>query len=818
MIGATVINSARAPSMSPLPLPLTPIIGREREIATLVALLRRPEIRLLTLTGPGGVGKTRLALTVANQLGDDFPDGVIFVSMAPVAHPDLVAPAVAHLLGVRDAGNEPLVARLQEFVRERRLLLVLDNFEHLVDAAPLVTDLLSAAAGIRILVTSRTRLRLSGEHEHVVPPLGLAGPTAHVSSEAMAESPAVQLFVDRAQAVQEAFVLTAENAVTVAAICRRLDGLPLAIELAAARAKVLSPAALLARLERRLVVLTGGGRDLPARQQTMRDTIAWSYDLLSAPEQRLFRRLTVFVGGFTLEAAEAIGYRLSAIGDQSDPNDDPFPTPRPPSPITHHPSPTTLDLITSLVDKSLLQRVEAADGEPRCSMLETVRELGLERLTAGGEWDEASRRHAAYFLAFAEQREPGGALPLRIARLDRFAADHNNLGAACDRLCDGGAVEECLRLADACAHYWYVRGRLSEGATRLHIALATAGAAPSAARGRVLNWASIFAITMGNAQASSTFGQEALEVWNSVGDPLGRAAALYNLAEAEEHHGHWDEAAELFDRAADIWRGEGQLHNLGRALMMRGGVAYSQGDLERAVTIEEEAAALFRHVGAPRWIGMTVCLLGTFAAGQQRFLEAARHYRESFRTLIESTDVVWLFKPLAGLAAVSVENGDVERAARLLGAVDRMLLGSGGHPYGLNRPAYERADTAARAALGEERFTAIHEAGARLTLADLLAEADAIVAMAEEAARQPRRRGAGSLPALTSREREVLDLLANGRTDREIAGILYISRRTVNFHVANILGHLAVHSRQEAVARAHDLGLLRASPNTSRYT
>jgi predicted ATPase/DNA-binding CsgD family transcriptional regulator len=788
-----VINSARAAHPSPLPLPLTPFVGREREVAALVALSHRPEVRLLTLTGPGGVGKTRLALAVADRLAEEFPDGVGFVSLAPVAHPDLVPAAVAQVLGVREAGNEPLVARLQVFLRERRLLLVLDNYEHVIDAAPLVTDLLSIAPDIRILVTSRARLRLSGEHEHVVPPLGLADGGEQVSYDAVAESPAVQLFVARARAAQEAFALTAENAAAVAAICRRLDGLPLAIELAAARVKVLSPSALLARLERRLVVLTGGGRDLPARQQTMRDTIAWSYDLLSAPEQRLFRRLAIFVGGCTFEAAEAI----ARVG--GDPDVEPF------------------DGITSLVDKSLLQRVEGVDGEPRYSMLETVREFGLEQLVESGEFDELSRLHAAYFLSLAEQREPAVLSTTPLAVLDRFIVDHDNLSAACDRLCDGSTVEECLRLAAACAPYWYVRGHLREGATRLHNALATPESPPSAVKGHALNWAAIFAITMGDVDESSTFSQEALAVWNAVGDARGRATALYNLAEVEEHYLHWDEAADLFDQVVAICRDLDLPDDLGRALLLRGGVAYAQGDVDRAHMIEEEAAALFRRTGALRWLGQTEWLLGMFAASQRRFLEAARYYHKSLRTLIDAADVVWLFKPLAGLAAVAVETGDAESAARLLGAVDTMLLSTGGHLYPLHRPMYERADTAARAALGPERFTAIHDAGGRLTLADLRAEADAIVTLAEEAAREPRRRGAGN-SALTAREQEVLTLVADGKTDREIAEILFISRRTVNYHVANILSHLGVHSRQDAVDRAHDLGLLRATPSASRYT
>ncbi|HUG38092.1 MAG TPA: AAA family ATPase, partial [Candidatus Limnocylindrales bacterium] len=482
-----------------LPLQATTLLGRAREVAAARERVLRDDVRLLTLTGPGGTGKTRLALQVAAELIDHFADGVFFVPLAPISDPGLVASTVALTLGIRDPGGRPVLENLREHLRDRQILLVLDNFEQILLAAPLVGELLAVCRGLKVLVTSRAPLELRGEQEFPVPPLALPDPKHPPPIEALGQYGAVALFIERATAIRPDFAVTNDNAPAVAEICVRLDGLPLAIELAAVWIRLLSPQAMLTRLERRLPLLTGGARDLPARQQTLRGAIAWSYDLLDEGERALFRRLAIFVGGCTLEAAEAVCNPEGDLGLD------------------------VLDGVASLVAKSLLRQEEGPEGEPRFGMLETIREYGLEQLEA----DATRGRHAAFFLAFAEEAEPKLLGAEQVTWLQRLEAEHDNFRAVLGRSRVGEvAADVGLRLAGALQWYWRVRGLLGEGRGWAETMLALPGAAArTAARARALNAAARLANLQADYTAARPLALESAAIAREVGDLAGVARA-----------------------------------------------------------------------------------------------------------------------------------------------------------------------------------------------------------------------------------------------------------------------------------------------------
>ena len=851
-----------------LPIQPTWLVGRKREALVIENLLLRSEVRLVTLTGPGGVGKTRLGLQVAADLSEAFTDGVYFVNLAPVRDPALVLPAITQAFGLSEIREYSLLDVLHNALRDRQLLLLLDNFEQVVEAADLLADLLAHFPSLKFLVTSRMALHLRAEQEFAVPSLALPDPRHLADVQALSQFEAVVLFVARAQAVRPSFEVTSANAPTIAEICIRLDGLPLAIELAAARVKVLPPQALLARISQRLRLLTKGARDAPARQQTLRNTLAWSYELLTTAEQHLFRHLAAFIGGCTLEAVESL---VRTLGD-------------PPSEV--------LDTLASLVDKSLLRQATDEGEEPHFAMLETIREYGLEMLATQGELERTQQAHAAYFLKLAEQAEPELEGPEQIRWLKRLELDHDNLHAAIVWLLDQGdaasTVEQALRLGSALRDFWNLYGHATEGLALLERALATPASIASSLRSKALITAGWLANALANFTKAEAQGHEALSLAREQGDPRGIAAALRMLGASVWYHdlslaralieeslamsralgdslaiarsayilglllsGENDAAARsLFEESLALYRAigtpihiAGVLRALGellgksdpahaRALLEEGlalvqetsrrniTIAYllialgqiklSLGEITPAASLAEEGLGLNKELGDIIGMAWALSVLGDVAIAQQDYGSARARYEESLTLARESTppDPQFLANCLERLAEVVAVQGDPGWAVRLCGAAEA-VRDARNYPPMHDRPDhYERVVATARVQLGEQAFAAARNEGRTMPLEQVMVAPSpyttAQFGTTGTFSRSIGKPSAGYPAGLTAREMEVLRLVAQGLTDAQVAEQLVLSLHTVHAHLRTIYSKLGVTSRSAATRYAFE--------------
>jgi predicted ATPase/DNA-binding CsgD family transcriptional regulator len=802
------------PAATATPAPLTSLIGREREIGLTQRMLQQPDLRLVTLTGPGGVGKTRLALAVAAKLAEDFPDGIVYVWLAPIADAGLVLPALARALGVPDGGAAPLLGRVQAILQSKELLLVLDNFEQVLPATGQVAEILTAAPAVKALVTSRSLLRVSGEHSFPVLPLSLPKPGQGYGSPLpcqLAEiegADAVRLFVTRARAVDPGFHLTDANASIVTEICRRLDGLPLAIELAAARANVLTPADLLARLERRLPLLTGGPSDQPERLRTMRGAIRWSYELLSPEEQWFFERLAVCADGFSVQAAEQIAGARPGDADNNlccSTGDDW-------QQVGDNQTPSPLELLTSLVDKNLLRRDERVGGNAGFVMLETIREFALERLHVRGGAPKARDAHAAHYLAFAERWAPDHFRDHDLEpRLAAVEAEYDNVRVALAHLLQSNG-EAAVRLAGLLPSFWYLRSRVGEGRDWLERVISGSGVAAPREQAAALTGLGLLNIFLADLATAKTVLARALALAEMADDAAGIGFARLGQSIVAVHECNFAAAASLGNESANRYASIGDEGHAMSGRIIEARAAQYTGDLDRAGGIYRLLLTHAPDLPYPRsLIEQSLAMIANARGDHQR---ALAHAVGALGPQLKFGELWGFSACLDTVAAAQCALGQADRAVRLFAAAATARMANGTPMIPADQPWYEHAVAAAESMLGEATFEAAWEAGRALSPTEAFHEVLADIAddtATLDRAGVPRRFKTQNTPVsawLSTREVEVLRLVAEGWADKEIASALAISRHTASKHVAAIRAKLHAPSRTGAVAAARDAGVL----------
>jgi predicted ATPase/DNA-binding CsgD family transcriptional regulator len=825
-----VILSLPADSQATLPVPPNRLVGREQDYTALSKLLEDQHSRLVTLTGPGGVGKTHLSLELGATVASRFPDGVVFVSLSSIRDPELVLPAIAQALGLRETAGQPLIHLVRDAITSQNMLIVIDNFEQVMQAGPHIGVLLATTRTPKILVTSRSPLNLRMEREYPVHPLPLPPLLLASNTGSLEDNAAVALFVERAQAARPSFALTDTNAAAIVEICRRLDGLPLAIELAAAMTRVLSPQALLARMEHRLSLLVAGATDLPDRQRTLRDTIAWSHDLLTKEEQMVFRRLAVFVGDASLDAIEAVAGDPGAASSST----------------TAIQNIDVLSVVSSLVNKSLIVQIDDGDSTgssmdaPRFRMLATIREFATEQLEASGEVDAVRQLHLDWVIRFAEKAEPQLTGPDQAQWLVRLDAEHDNIRAALTWAQDH-CHEKGMRLASMLWRYRATHGLLTEGHTWLCRFLDSPVHAGERIRAKAFSSLGNLSLDLGDYHAASEAYQEALESWERLGHTRGIADALNGQGLVDWYRGDYDSARRRHERSLELRRSIGDRFGQGNSLTNLGNAVKDSGDPLAARELHQQALAIRQSIGHRVGVGVgySYLNLGHVARRLEDVAEARAMFSKCLDTFQDIGDTLGVAYALHGLGLADMLSGDARQAGvNFLGALQiRLELGdrrgvvesvegvasvaaSLGQPpvaatlFGAasalreqigapmpapDRPRHEKLVESVRRSLPLAAFSSNWKTGTGLSLPEA---ADLALAAAREvtsALEQP----AGML---SGREVEVLQLVAAGMTNAQVAEQLFLSRRTVDAHLRRIYDKLDLSSRAEAIRFAMDGG------------